>query len=496
MDTMTLTTRLSVFFLAALTLVLAGFSTTLYLLAKSYLHRQVDERLEAALETLSAAVEENPQGVEWEPDERRMSLGRDTSPSQVRWVVTDPEGRVVECSPNSQGDDFLPDVSRRLVSDPANDHVEDYGGQTWKTLQRRVPRILPSQSEEFRGSAGSEDADLHARFYPALTLTVSTSLEPVRLTLRNLAVALGGLSLAIWLLAAIVGRWLCRRALVPVTDMATAARAMSAAHRDQRLPVAQRGDELEDLGRAFNDLLDRLGESFERQRRFTGDASHQLRTPLAAMLGQIEVALRRERPPGEYRQILTLLRSQADNLREIVEALLFLARADAEARLPELETVDLAKWVKDHSSRWGGDVRFRDLRVDPSSRGPLWVKAQPALLSQLLDNLWSNACKYSEAGAPILVRTEQGPDAIFLLVQDAGKGIASEDLPHVFEPFYRSPRERRLGLAGIGLGLAVARRIATALGGTLAVESRMGAGSRFTLRLPAACTTPREDSQI
>jgi signal transduction histidine kinase len=250
------------------------------------------------------------------------------------------------------------------------------------------------------------------------------------------------------------------------------------------------------LGRAFNDLLDRLGESFERQRRFTGDASHQLRTPLAAMLGQIEVALRRERPPEEYRQILTLLRSQADNLREIVEALLFLARADAEARLPELETVDLAKWVKEHYSRWGGDVRFRDLRVDPSSRGPLWVKAQPALLGQLLDNLWSNACKYSEAGAPILVRTEQGPEANFLLVQDAGKGIAPEDLPHVFEPFYRSPRERRLGLAGIGLGLAVARRIATALGGTLAVESRMGEGSRFTLRLPSACTTPCQDSQV
>src|SRR5581483_11619807 len=106
--------------------------------------------------------------------------------------------------------------------------------------------------------------------------------------------------------------------------------SMSAADLDVRLPAADTGDELEELGLAFNDLLGRLQEAFERQRRFTGDASHQLRTPLTVMLGQIEVALRRDRPAGEYREALSVAHGQAERLRRIVEMLLFLARADAE----------------------------------------------------------------------------------------------------------------------------------------------------------------------
>src|SRR5437763_732045 len=142
--------------------------------------------------------------------------------------------------------------------------------------------------------------------------------------------------------AALAGRRLCRRALRPLTGMAAAARAISADDLGRRLPPAGTGDEVDDLGRAFNELLARLQESFERQRRFTGDASHQLRTPLAAMLGQVEVALRRERPPEEYQRVLTLVHKQSAKLREIVEMLLFLSRADAEAKRPQLEALDLA----------------------------------------------------------------------------------------------------------------------------------------------------------
>ena len=132
---------------------------------------------------------------------------------------------------------------------------------------------------------------------------------------------------------------------------------MSAADLDRRLPLAGTGDELDDLSRAFNGLLDRVGESFERQRRFTGDASHQLRTPLTAMLGQAEVALRHDRDPAEYRRVLESVRGQAQHLRRIVEALLFLARADAEARRPELERIDLAAWAAEHLTTWAGHER-------------------------------------------------------------------------------------------------------------------------------------------
>src|SRR5207248_10102086 len=153
------------------------------------------------------------------------------------------------------------------------------------------------------------------------------------------------------------GRALCRRALAPVTRMAGAARIMSAADLDQRLPAPGSRDELEDLRRAFNGLLGRLQEAFERQRRFTGDASHQLRTPLTVMLGQIEVALRRDRPAGEYRDALHVAHGQAVRLRQIVEMLLFLARADAEARLRHLERVELAGWLAGHLEQCSAHAR-------------------------------------------------------------------------------------------------------------------------------------------
>jgi two-component system OmpR family sensor kinase len=479
---MTLTTRLSVFFLAALAVVVAGFSLAVYLMAHRYLHRQVDDRLEAALDTLSAAAEVSSEGVEWEPEGHRITLGRDDGPDQVRWFVCDSQALAVDRSANSTDNDFVADCARRMLDSASTPYEASKGGQTWRMAQRRVPDPSIPITPDSNGHNHSDNSDAHDKFHSGLALTTALSLEPIRLTLRNLAVALGALALAGWLLAAFVGRWVCRRALAPVTEMATAARGMGAADRHQRLPVAKRGDELEDLGRAFNDLLGRLDESFEQQRRFTGDASHQLRTPLTAMLGQIEVSLRRDRSPEEYKQTLSLIHGQAGQLSEIVESLLFLARADADAMLLQLDAVDFAAWLSEHAACWKGHPRFDDLRLMAPTKQVL-VMAQSSLLGQLLDNLWDNACKYSEPGTPIAMRIEEERNAVALIVQDAGRGIAEEDLAHIFKPFYRSARERMRGAAGIGLGLAVAGRIATAVGGTLEAESKPGEGSRFTLRL-------------
>ena len=316
----------------------------------------------------------------------------------------------------------------------------------------------------------------------ALVLSGGLPLEPLQATLRQLGWALGGLSAGIWLLAAVLGRWLCSRALAPVTRMAQTARSITAESLEQRLPVAATRDELADLGTSFNDLLARLQESFERQKRFTGDASHQLRTPLTAALGQIDVALRRERTPEEYRQVLSLVRGQAEQLRQIVESLLFLSRADAEAGLPDLEELDVAAWLRQHAELWSG-ARADDLHLENQAE-PLWVKAHPALLGQLVDNLWDNAAKYSDPGTPIMVRLATADGQVLLTVEDAGCGIAADEIVHVFEPFYRSPQARRQGTSGVGLGLAVAQRIARVFGGSVTVDSKEGQGSRFSVRLP------------
>jgi heavy metal sensor kinase len=450
-----LTTRMSAFFLVALAVVLAGFSAALYLLARTYLHRQVEERLATALDTLTAVVEVEPDGLDWEPAEHHLALGQDRSADQVRWVVRDGAGRPVDRSANLAPDDPLGREEGETVP--------------WRVLRQRI----------------HFDATLAPGKHADLVLTVAISAEPAEATLRRLAVTLVGLSAGVWLMAGLAGRWVARRALAPVTRMAGAARAMTPADPHQRLPRPGTGDELDDLQGAFNDLLCRLHEALERQRRFTGDASHQLRTPLTAMLGQAEVALRRDRPPEEYREVLARVRAQAGHLHRIVEALLFLARADAEACLDACEVADLRESLPAAAARWSGHPRAGDLRTEAVAGGPYLARVQPLLLGQLIDNLIDNAFKYSEPGRPVVLRLRRERGAVALDVEDSGRGIAGDEMSHVFEPFYRSPESRRLGLPGVGLGLAMVQRIAAVLGGTVTVKSTAGAGSRFTLCLPA-----------
>jgi heavy metal sensor kinase len=472
---MTLTTRLSVFFLGALALVLAGFSLTLYLLGHTYLHRQVEDRLEAALETLVAAVEREPDGLIWERRERYLTVGEEHHLEAVRWVVETDQGELVDRSPNLASADLLTAWTTSGDRDIFRTQTTDAQGQTWLLGQRRLEAGKPIEA------ATLEPGE---RKYSVLVLKAGVSIQPAQVALRNLAVWLSALSVGIWLLAAGWGRWLCRRVLKPLTRMAETARSMGPAELNERLPVAPTGDELEELGRAFNDLLTRRQDAFERQQRFAGDASHQLRTPLTAMLGQVEVALRRDRPAEEYRQVLGLVKEQAVQMRQITEMLLFLARADAEAKLPNLEEIDLATWLPSHLQSWSGHERSKDIHLKLSGSGPCLVAAQVPLLGQLMNNLLDNACKYSPPGTPIFLHLAVEAGAVSLEVEDHGDGIPSEDLPHIFEPFYRSAGARRLGRGGVGLGLAVAQRIAAAFGGSLSVQSSEGQGSRFTVQFP------------
>ncbi len=490
---MSLTTRLSAFFLAALALVLVGFSLALYGVAHVYLHRQLDERLSTTLDTLAASFEINADGIEWEPQERLILLGQDEAPDRVRWTVATPRGETLGLSRNLNRLSFLASTMAR----PDDDNPETTSLR-WQVDEYRLARrwLRPPAKMGESNDHDSQDSQGHIqqegdrngaqeRRHSALLLTAALSVEPTTLLLKQLAMALVGLSLGVWVLAAIVGQRVCRRALAPLTEMAVAARAMDVADLGQRLPSPQTGDELQALGGAFNDLLTRVHEAFERQRRFTGDASHQLRTPLTAMLGQVEVVLRRDRSADEYQKVLGIVHAQAIELRHIVETLLFLARADAEGMLPDLEAVDLALWLPEYARRWADHPRGTDVRWREAGHACV-ARIQSPLLGQLLDNLLDNAFKYSQPGTPVEVSLDGTATALALTVADHGQGIAAVDVPHVFEPFYRSSRGSNPVQGGYGLGLAVARRIAVALGGTLNVASDLGQGSRFTLCLPHA----------
>jgi heavy metal sensor kinase len=472
----TLTTRLLCYFLGTVAVVLAGFSTALYVLATVHLHRQTEDHVNAMLNTLAAAVEVKPDRVEWDAEQRQIVFDTRAVGGPVVWMVRDDAGRVIDGSEAAAERQRLAENVAGLSADGS-----------WLYRERRI--ALPADVATSAAASDKSRSSPDRPRYSAISLTAGMPLEPVRTTLRQLAATLAGLSLAVWVVVAFVGRAVCRRGLLPVTRMAAAARDMSPADLGARLPPAGSGDELDDLSRSFNGLLDRLQESFERQRRFTGDASHELRTPLTTILGQLDVVLRRERTAEEYRQVLTTVRERAGNLRHIIESLLFLARADADARLPDRERVDFAEWLRARVDDWSEHPRSADIVADAGDR-PALVEVQPAMLGQLLDILVDNACKYSAPGSPITVRVRTDGSDVCVAVEDRGNGIAAEDLPHLFTPFYRSAEARRRGVEGLGLGLSIARRLADAFGGALTVRSEQGRGSSFTLRLPTVSIPP------
>ena len=459
---MTLAGRVSAFFLAWLGLSLAGFGAAAFFVVRADESRRLDDRLRAAADVLVAAAEVEADGVEWEPHERVVSLRHGPGHERPAWVVLDDRGRPVDGS----GDDR----AAWLAADPSAGERHAPDGAAWRVVRTRL---------ESRGPAA---ADKHA----ALEIAAALPTAPVERRLLRLTVWLVGVGGAWWGLAAGFGRRACRRPLAPVADMAASARIVNPSRPDERLAVRPTGDELEALGRAFNGLLDRLHDSFERQRRFAGDAAHQLRTPVAAVRGQVEVALRRERSGDDYRRTLEVVAGEMRHLQRLTEALSVLgprgrrrpaARDGGDrpgAALPELIT------------RWRAESpRAADLTIAVPS-APAAVRAHPALLGQLLDNLLDNAANYSPAGTPIALTVASRDDGVEVAVADRGLGIAAEDAGRVFEPFFRTGPGRAANGRGTGLGLSVARRIAEAFGARIGVESEPGRGSRFAVRFPPA----------
>ena len=257
--------------------------------------------------------------------------------------------------------------------------------------------------------------------------------------------------------------------------MVASARGLDAADPGWSLAEAGTGDELDDLGRAFNDLLARLHVAYERQRRFSGDASHQLRTPLTVLIGQLEVALRHERSGEEYRRVLSSALGRAVQLGA--------DRRGAAVPQPRRGRRRAARRRADRTARLGrrtpggpagGRARGPRSSTAPAGRSPL-DQGPPALLGQLLDNLLDNAAKHGTRARRSSSRRPRAGGAV-LAVEDRGPGIAAGGpAAHLRAVLPLGPARRR-GVAGVGLGLAVVRRIATACGGSVAVHSEPGRG--------------------
>jgi heavy metal sensor kinase len=286
--------------------------------------------------------------------------------------------------------------------------------------------------------------------------------------------------------AAYGGYWMSRRALQPVARMTQAARSIGEQNLAKRLDVPPTGDELGELGETLNRMLERLEVSFQRVTLFTADASHELRTPVAVMRTSAELALRKPRDGAEYRETLAQILRETDKVGQLIEELLALARADSGTAQMKMERADVnaIMGAACEETKVLADKKGVSLSREPGA--PVWVQAEPASVERLFLILLDNAVKYTPPGRQVgaAVSTQNG--YAVAEVRDDGIGIAPQDMPHIFDRFFRADRARSRESGGAGLGLAIGRWIAEAHGGEIRARSELGKGSAFEVRLPLA----------
>lgn len=289
-------------------------------------------------------------------------------------------------------------------------------------------------------------------------------------------------------LASLGGYFLARKSLAPVAAMASQARIMGGGSLHDRLVVANERDELGQLALSFNQLLQRIENSFEQQRRFVADASHELRTPVAILRGEAEVTLARpERSPEEYRETLAVLRDESQRLARIIEDLFTLTRADAGQYPLAVRDGYLDEFAAEAVVRARSLALAKNIVLTSSIEPDLPICADEVLLGRMLLNLLDNAIKYSPQGSKVELICRRQGENYEVSVCDNGPGIPKDLQPRIFERFFRADKARSRSegdSGGAGLGLAIARWIAEAHHGRLELTRSDASGSTFTVLLP------------
>jgi heavy metal sensor kinase len=436
---MSIRLRLTLWYAAVLTAGLAAFGGSLWWLLQNRLLAEVDQDLAG-----------------------RASRFETFFRAEAREVASDAELRD-ELSEFSQA---LPADSYISVRGASGFHFRYPETQTNTEGLRMIDRRFVYAGEEFQLEAGTSISD--AQHTLALLRTSLASLIPVMV-----------------LIACLGGAWLSGRALKPVRDLSAAATRISIDNLSERLPDPHMRDEIGELTQVLNSMLARLESAVATLAQFAADASHELRTPLSVIRTSAELALRRERSAEGYQDALREVAAEAVRMTQLVEDLLMLARHDAALAEAPANPVDVRDVIRDVclELQWLSEARGVHLRTNLPAEPALVSGHRPAL-HRLFLTLVDNALKYSPGGSDVRVTVAHGGPGASVAVEDRGAGIAPEDVPHIFQRFYRANRSR--GDGGHGLGLSLAQSIARVHGARIEVQSEPGAGSAFRVHFPAA----------
>jgi heavy metal sensor kinase len=399
------------------------------------------------------------------------------------YVVTDAQGNI---------------VANATTKEPEVSTAYEEIGVDRATIQAQVKEAVASKKptaffrerrnangERFLIRSGVAYAEGHGPpFYVAIGAPLGQNQRVLReFTLIYLAIIPGAL-----VLGSFLGWIMAGRALSPVKDVAQAAQRISGSNLSLRIPTRKAGDELDYLILTFNRMIERLESSFQQIKQFSTDVSHELRTPITGIRGQLEVALFTAKTTDQYREAMFNALQDIDRLSQIVRALLLLSQAESGQLILQKSRWNLSDVVRDLVDQFQIPAEEAGVRLTAEIPVDCIADVDRVQIERMITNLLSNALKFTPRGGDVRVLLRTAPDQVEIVVEDTGRGIPTESLPHIFDRFYRVPGS---GTApspeqGLGLGLSFVAWIVKAHEGRIAVDSTPGRGTRFTITLPAS----------
>jgi len=481
MDFRSLRFKLTLWYVLILGILLISFSSFLYLTLSRSLYRDVDHKLRSLAELIASESTSPLSKFGFGNIDQALEATMNLKPIGKFIQVLDESGRIGRTSENLKSVQLpislnaLRNGSKGLVTYETN-----------HSLGNTPLRIITYPVKENN--------------QVTKMIQVASSLEDVEDALNTLLIILIVTVPSILMIASLGGQFLANKALKPVDRVTQTARMITSQNLNQRIQTLKVKDEISRLIDTFNEMISRLDQSFRQIKQFTTDASHELKTPLTILKGEVEVALRKKRPLHEYEQILESNLEEIDRMSKIVEDLLLLSKADiGEIRLNR-EDIHLTRFISGLTEQMKILAQPKNIRIEISNhQNEIHVFGDTLRMRELFINLIENGIKYTEAGGSILITLTKETDgslspltpkgkkaATFakITVADTGIGIAKEDQEKIFNRFFRVDKARSREQGGSGLGLSICKWIVEAHQGEITVESEPGKGSSFIVRLP------------
>lgn len=485
MDFRSLRFKLTLWYVLILGILLISFSTFLYITLSRSLYRDVDHKLRSLAELIASESTSPLSKFGFGTIDQTLEASMNLKPIGKFIQVLDESGRIGRTSENLKSVQLpislnaLRNGSQGLITYETNRSIRN-------TPLRIITYPVKEQNQVTK------------------MIQVASSLEDVEDALNTLLIILLVTVPSILVIASLGGLFLANKALKPVDRITQTARQITSQNLNQRIQTLKVKDEISRLIDTFNDMISRLDQSFCQIKQFTTDASHELKTPLTILKGEVEVALRKKRELHEYEQILESNLEEIDRMSKIVEDLLLLSKADiGEIRLNK-EDIPLNRFISGLTEQMKILAQPKNIQINISNdeakgEKEIHVWGDTLRMRELFINLIDNGIKYTEPGGSIVITLAKEvngdvtnttpPDRqtkgfAKITVADTGIGISKEDQERIFNRFFRVDKARSREQGGSGLGLSICKWVAEAHQGEITVESEPGKGSAFIVRLP------------